>query len=52
MSAVVSAGARPEPTRRGRERPDRVPKRLQDVLDLDDFERAVRPKLPHAVSAM
>jgi hypothetical protein len=26
-----------------------VPKRLQDVLDLDDFERAVRPKLPHAV---
>ena len=49
MSAVVSAGARAEPALRGRERPDRVPKHLQDVLDLDDFERAVRPKLPHAV---
>ena len=33
----------------GESDPDRVPKRLQDVLDLDDFERAVRPKLPHAV---
>jgi L-lactate dehydrogenase (cytochrome) len=49
MSAVVSTDARPEPAWRGRERPDRVPKRLQDILDLDDFERAVRPKLPHAV---
>jgi L-lactate dehydrogenase (cytochrome) len=49
MSASVSAGARPEPARRGAKRSDRVPKYLQDVLDLDDFERAVRPKLPHAV---
>ena len=49
MSAVASAGARPEPARRKKERPDRVPKHLQDVLDLDDFERAARPKLPHAV---
>jgi L-lactate dehydrogenase (cytochrome) len=49
MSMVVSADVRPEPARRGKERSSRVPKYLQDVLDLDDFERAVRPRLPHAV---
>lgn len=49
MSAVASAGARVGRARRRRERSDRVPKYLRDVLDLDDFERATRPKLPHAV---
>lgn len=45
MSAVASAGARQKQARRDKPRSDR----LSDVLDLDDFERAVRPKLPHAV---
>lgn len=45
MSAVASAGARQKQARRDKQRSDR----LSDVLDLDDFERAVRPKLPHAV---
>jgi L-lactate dehydrogenase (cytochrome) len=49
MGAVVSAGARPEPARRGKERSSRVPRYLQDVRNLDDFERSVRPKLPHAI---
>ena len=49
MSAVDSIGTHPRQARRKRERPDHVPKHLQDVLDLDDFERAARPKLPHAV---
>lgn len=49
MSAMASAGAHPEPARRKKARTDRVPGYLQDVLDLDDFERAARPKLPYAV---
>ena len=49
MSAVVSARVRPGRARREKERSDRVPEYLRDVLDLDDFERAARPKLPHAV---
>lgn len=49
MSVVVSAGAPPEPARREKERSGRIPKDMRNILDLDDFERAARPKLPHAV---
>ncbi|HVZ10289.1 alpha-hydroxy acid oxidase [Rhodopila sp.] len=33
----------------GQARVERVPRRLRDILDLDDFERAAKPKLPHAI---
>jgi L-lactate dehydrogenase (cytochrome) len=49
MSPSAFAGARPEQAQHRSERPDRVPEYLRDLLDLDDFERVVRPKLPHAV---
>jgi L-lactate dehydrogenase (cytochrome) len=49
MSAVASAYAHPRKARRTKQRSGRVPNDLQDILDLDEFERAARPKLPHAV---
>jgi len=49
MSAVASVSARQGQTPHRTKRSDRAPDYLRDVLDLDDFERAARPKLPHAV---
>jgi L-lactate dehydrogenase (cytochrome) len=49
MSAGTSSGTHPSSARPDKERSDGVPKHLRDILDLDDFERAARAKLPHAV---
>lgn len=49
MSAVAAAGARQATRHRPVAKSDRAPRRLHDILDLDDFERAAQPKLPRAV---
>lgn len=49
MGAVASVGTGTRQSQQATSKPGRVPKRLQDILDLDDFEREARPKLPHAV---
>ncbi len=49
MDTVASVGTGTLQAQKATSKPGRVPKRLQDILDLDDFERAARPKLPHAV---
>jgi len=49
MGAVASSGTAPAQSRHVTAKRSGVPKRLHDVLDLDDFERAARPKLPNAV---
>ncbi len=49
MSSAVAEGAPRAKSRRLVSTQDHTPRRLHDILDLDDFERAVRDKLPHAV---
>lgn len=49
MDTVAAVGTGILQSRKATSKPGRVPKRLHDILDLDDFERAARPKLPHAV---
>lgn len=49
MNTVASPRAGTVQSQRVTAKPSHVPKRLQSILDLDDFERAARPKLPKAV---
>lgn len=49
MSSATAIGGHGTKTRRSVPIKHHTPRRLHDILDLDDFERAVRGKLPHAV---
>jgi L-lactate dehydrogenase (cytochrome) len=49
VAKIVSSGSRAAPEGRNARQAKHMPRKLRRILDLDDFERAVRHRLPRAV---